>query len=475
MLGRRLDRYVANFFVWHFLVCLLGVMGLYLLVDTFAHLDEFVEHGSAAEQARQVVVYHVYQIPVLLGRFLPVVVLLGAIISLSRLSAYNELNAMKAAGVSVHRTLLPVFVVAGLIGLLGAADQEMLVPRLEKEILDSRDRTIKDHDTYHDLFVFDEKARQSVMARTLLNAAYGFTLRRVEVRPPLAAAEGAEQRPAPLMRAERALWVHRWVFLFDGEATAADGEAPAGPTRTLRADAKAADFTPALEPEATLGDGTAAHVVGARLGDRAVELAFADFENLTRQRLILRGQITSVTGGQPDSAPIDIDCALWRPESKRWIGHGQTYRQVTAEKRELKVYDAEPLPMRLRPQDLIQSRTDPTLKSIPELLRLADRLPMLRQRILLDLYTRMALPVASVVLLLVAVPLLFQQEGGKCTLLGVGLALFVAMGFYVVTFAFQAIGRDPSAIFGDLPWLAAWLPTLIFGAAGAVLLYNMDT
>ena len=76
---------------------------------------------------------------------------------------------------------------------------------------------------------------------------------------------------------------------------------------------------------------------------------------------------------------------------------------------------------------------------------------------------------------MVAIPLLFQQEGGKSTLLGVGLALFASLCFYVVTYAFQTIGRDPEGIFGGIPWLAAWLPIVLFGAGGGFLLWNMDT
>ena len=189
--------------------------------------------------------------------------------------------------------------------------------------------------------------------------------------------------------------------------------------------------------------------------------------------MLLRAQITSVRSAERAVAPIDITVALWH--DKRWLGRGQSYVQRSPEKRELIVFDGDPLPLSLAPQQLIQTRTDPSLKSAAELRRLANRIPTLRQRLLLDLYSRTALPLAGLVLLLVAIPLLFQQEGGKSTLLGVGLALFVSLSYYIVTYAFQAIGRDPDGIFGGLPWLAAWLPVLLFAIAGTLLLRRMDT
>ena len=473
MLGRRLDRYITAFFLWHFVVCLLAIMGLYVVIDTFFHLDDFVRHNDTLAQARAILTYHLYQIPVLIGQFLPIVVLLSAVISLARLSSGNELNATKAAGISIHRTLLPVLIATVAIGALGAADQELLVPYLEPGIVTAREHTIKDDDTYRDLFAFDEKQRISIMAQKLLNAAYGLVLHRVEIVPRQASADGARKPPPRRIRASRAIWVDRWAFLFDGALTDAQGRTSPFIAKTLLLDLQAVAFAPAPEPHAQLADGTPAHTVGAILGDHPLDLAFATCEHTTRRRMLLRAQITSVRSAERAVAPIDITVALWH--DKRWLGRGQSYVQRSPEKRELIVFDGDPLPLSLAPQQLIQTRTDPSLKSAAELRRLANRIPTLRQRLLLDLYSRTALPLAGLVLLLVAIPLLFQQEGGKSTLLGVGLALFVSLSYYIVTYAFQAIGRDPDGIFGGLPWLAAWLPVLLFAIAGTLLLRRMDT
>lgn len=474
MLGRRLDRYVTSFFLWHFVLCLVAVMGLYVLVDTFAHLDDYVEQGSLARQVRWIITYHAYQIPVLIGQFLPIVVLLGGIISLARLAAHNELNATKAAGVSIHRTLLPVFAAALVVGLLGAADQELLVPSLERDIRRIRYATRKSDQQYNDVFTYDEEQRTGVMVERLLNAVEGWELRGIEVSPRKPAID-APKSPPTRLRAARALWGDRWLFLFDGAEIAEDGTQRPFAHRTLLADLKAAPYAPPLEPQSRLSDGTPARVVAGRLGDYHVDIAFAEGEPRSHLRMFLGGQITSVRADAAAGAPIAITVALWHEEDRQWLGRAQTYEQTSEVKRKLILFDGDPLPLSALPEELIQSRTDLSLKSSAALHRLAGRMPNLRQRVLVEIYSRIAFPLAAVVLLVVAIPLLFQQEGGKSTWVGVGLALVVSLCFYVITYLFHAIGRDPTGALGSVPWLAAWLPTLLFGGAGGVLLWRMDT
>jgi len=115
------------------------------------------------------------------------------------------------------------------------------------------------------------------------------------------------------------------------------------------------------------------------------------------------------------------------------------------------------------------------LKRFGELLRLTRRFPALRQKYLVVLHARVAFPLASLVLLLVAIPLLFQHEGGKSTWGGMGLALLVSLCFYALSYALMIIGQQPTGAFASAPAAAAWLPVLVFAASGAVLTARMDT
>ena len=74
-------------------------------------------------------------IPVLLGYTLPIACLVSVILSFSRLSADNEILAIRANGVHLKRLLFPLFVVGLLISLLDYSqrqDHSLRAPRAEK-------------------------------------------------------------------------------------------------------------------------------------------------------------------------------------------------------------------------------------------------------------------------------------------------------------------------------------------------------
>jgi len=483
VLGRRLDRYVTFFFVWHFLLCLVAIVGLYVVVDTFSKLDDFVEHEGLAEQIRWIATYPFYQIPVLLSQFLlPVVTLLAGIISLARLARYNELNAMKAAGVSIHRTLLPIFLASLVIGALAAANQEVLIPYLESDIRQVRVMALKTDDAYNKLHFYDAKKQTFVFVQRLDNAASGVALRRLEAEP-RSPADSADPPTKFSLRCARAIWVDRWLYLFDGAMFDSNGQPQRFTCRTVLADDPANEFSPPPAPPARLTDGAPAYRVGVLLdrlnGKKAnlkLDLRFASHEPISNLRLICGGHITSALKleGEETPPPLHVQTALW--QDGKWRGRAKTYRQVSERRRAEVVYNGDPpLPLGASPSDLVRGRVDHALESFAHLREMADRMPRLRQRIVVELHGRLAFPLASFVLLLIGIPLLFQQEGGKSTWLGVGLALFVSVCFYVLNYACRILGQSPAGVFANAPALAGWLPILVFGVAGAVLLGNMDT
>jgi len=462
---RRLDRYILAFFLWHFVLCLFAVMALYVVIDTFARLDEFAEQGDFWTQLRWVVRYHAYQIPVLLGQFLPVVTLLAALIALARLARNNELNAIKAAGVSIQRTICPVFIASLAIGFLGALNQELLVPSLEHGILDTR-IALKGEDVYDDLFVYDSDKDVTVWVRFLEAAVPGYELSGVAV----VARNGSEGQPA--IRGAEGIWVDRWLFIWGGEWRGPDGKWSAHTSTALTLEERSEDFMPGGSRGAD-ASGSGEFAIAAQRGEKPLEVRFTRYTYHARTYLLRDGQLTGALKNGSSPAPTYIQAAVWH--KGRWIGYGQSYRQVSPRKREEVVYDGAPLPLTATPAELKKGTTDPMLKRFGELLRLTRRFPALRQKYLVVLHARVAFPLASLVLLLVAIPLLFQHEGGKSTWGGMGLALLVSLCFYALSYALMIIGQQPTGAFASAPAAAAWLPVLVFAASGAVLTARMDT
>ncbi|MFK5057992.1 LptF/LptG family permease, partial [Klebsiella pneumoniae] len=69
------------------------------------------------------------RIPQLISRFLPYSVLLATIITLMTLNQNSEVIAMKAAGLSAHQVLAPLFLVAGVTSACTFAFNERIVVR----------------------------------------------------------------------------------------------------------------------------------------------------------------------------------------------------------------------------------------------------------------------------------------------------------------------------------------------------------
>jgi lipopolysaccharide export LptBFGC system permease protein LptF len=411
---------------------------------------------------------------------------------------------MKAAGVSTRRTVAPVLLCSLVIGALAAANQELLLPRLEGKIrqVDFEGRKVGNVST--SLWVYDEERRTTIDAEKIDTAVEGKELRRIEAVADAQFGPDGNPLPAASLRAERAVWAGRWLFLFDGHTTDARGAERPFAIRILRTDATALEFKPPAKPTGRLADGTRAHNIRARadlpalkfalpdtaatgaeplhdpLGGQPLTLQFARVELTGRYRMFFNGHITESYAGEETQPPIAVRAALWH--EGRWVARAQTYTEVARNsshaRRRLIVYDGHPLPISATPAELVQAKIDPSLKSFAYLLAKARENPRNRrlcQRIYVLLHGRLAFPLANFVLLIVAIPLLFQQEGGKGTWIGVGLALVVSASFYFFTYFCQFAGQDPQGVFAGIPAVAAWLPVGVFSIGGGVLLANINT
>ena len=117
-LGGRLDRYVAELFVGSYAVALLLVVGIFVIINLASNIDEYLRAGpdGSTPSGWLVVKLYIYQTPFLFLEVAPFVTLVGGLFTASRLMKNREVVAGLAAGVSVRRMLLPVFLIGGLLG-----------------------------------------------------------------------------------------------------------------------------------------------------------------------------------------------------------------------------------------------------------------------------------------------------------------------------------------------------------------------
>ncbi len=123
---RLLDRYLVNRFVQSLLYCLFLFMVLFIVIDVFNNLDEFLKGGV---NFRIIATYYVYSIPLILVQVVPMAVLVSILYVLSNLSRHNEITAMKASGVSSFHILAPYLFIGAVISFGVFLLSEQVVPR----------------------------------------------------------------------------------------------------------------------------------------------------------------------------------------------------------------------------------------------------------------------------------------------------------------------------------------------------------
>lgn len=104
---KKMDLYIIRHFIQNFLFGLFCFVIIFILVDLFENLDKFIDKKL---NLGLVALYYLYFIPDILKLITPVAVLLSSLFTVSRFINYSELTAMRSAGISIYRYLLPIMV-----------------------------------------------------------------------------------------------------------------------------------------------------------------------------------------------------------------------------------------------------------------------------------------------------------------------------------------------------------------------------
>lgn len=127
---RVLDRYVLRELAGPLFSGVLAFSGLFISADLVNVVRIATDHGAPLSKIFQLIMLRLPQ--VMVWTF-PMAVLLGALLSLSRLSASSEIVAMQAGTVSFYRIVAPVIVVGLLVSGLALSIEEWVVPAANYE------------------------------------------------------------------------------------------------------------------------------------------------------------------------------------------------------------------------------------------------------------------------------------------------------------------------------------------------------
>jgi lipopolysaccharide export system permease protein len=119
------NRYVAWQFVTLFLPILIGFVLLYVLIDLFDRMDILLRYDATVGAATR---YFLFKIPLMITQITPPAVMTAVLLTFGLLGRRNEIIALRAGGVSLTQTAVPVLVIVTAISIGALIWNETVVP-----------------------------------------------------------------------------------------------------------------------------------------------------------------------------------------------------------------------------------------------------------------------------------------------------------------------------------------------------------
>ncbi len=131
------DRYVLWLFTKVLVICFLCLTGLFIVIDGFGNLDEFLRYAKSTEGGLFAVLVQYYS-PRILTFFdhtSPILALVAAVCAITWMQRNNELTALLAAGVHVGRIIRPLAVGVVVVSVLAVLNRELLIPGHREDLI----------------------------------------------------------------------------------------------------------------------------------------------------------------------------------------------------------------------------------------------------------------------------------------------------------------------------------------------------
>ncbi len=357
-----------------------------------------------------------YSIPVILSFTFPFASLTGASMTIGQLNSSNELLALRAGGISLYRILAPVLVISMLLTISSFLLNDMFLPY----------GTIKYKELYRELLYRnpDLELHQNSVTR------FGNTF--------FIAGDIEDDTVDDLIIIDQGI---SGVSLITSDSATFTASAEAAEERDGLLSINLADITGFYPRSQATGD-------------------FDSFSALEMQYNILLQNVNySFMSTTPNDMSIrDVYAAIrdmradeqLQAEQREVFRHSLYYDLVAA-------YFSAPEHDTLKDLQKTNSRFEQYLEDIPQNRRL--------NFYLIEFYKKSALPAACTVLALFVFPLsAFRLKNGR--IVGFGVGVVVSTVYWFLLFGVQTVGSR--TLFP--PFLLMWLPNMLFGAIGILLL-----
>jgi len=129
------DRYLLREFVQTFVICFISLMGLFVVIDGFTKLDEFI--AFAAKQGSLLVVmgeYYAYRALSFFDSTGHLLTLIAAMFTMTWIQRHNEMTALESAGIPKGRIIQPVIMAVIVISVARVANRELVIPAVRQHL-----------------------------------------------------------------------------------------------------------------------------------------------------------------------------------------------------------------------------------------------------------------------------------------------------------------------------------------------------
>jgi len=130
-----IDRYLLRQFTKALVVFFVSITGLYIVVDAFGNLEEFIDYGEQQGSLFAVLAaYYGARVLAFFDLTNGLLTLIAAMFTITWLQKSREITALMAAGISKWRIVTPVVAAVAVVALAAMVNREVVLPRFRDKL-----------------------------------------------------------------------------------------------------------------------------------------------------------------------------------------------------------------------------------------------------------------------------------------------------------------------------------------------------
>ncbi len=130
-----IDRYMLRQFLQVLAICFLSLVGLYIVIDGFNHLDHFVDYADVHGNLLATMgTFYAYRSLAFFDWMSGILALVAAMFTVTWIQRHQEMTALMAAGIPRLRVLRPVMIAAICVSMVAMVNRELVMPETRQEL-----------------------------------------------------------------------------------------------------------------------------------------------------------------------------------------------------------------------------------------------------------------------------------------------------------------------------------------------------